>query len=207
MTFREAYHSACCLKAKEVKRKLTSAEVFEVGVGCHDATQKAVKAQKREVSIASGAEQVYQLYPLHVGKEAALRAISVQLKKNELSYLLGKTNQFAEAVRSWPSSYRYFLDGGDRCPHPATWFTQGRYADDPQTWKRHGARNQAPHQYIPPKEPSGWRLGFPDFVDREKPWNQLQPAQHQFILKTLEATVFLTQSINEDTESVRLRTA
>jgi len=206
MTFRETLIANCRAKAKPLGRLLTSMEVVELASELHEACLPQSKAPRASTSIATGAEQVYQLYPLKVGRDAALRAISVQLKKHELSYLLDKTNQFAEAVKSWPSSYRYLADGGDRCPHGSTWFNQGRFADDISLWKRRGARTGAPHQYVPPSEPDGWRNAFPDFTERDKPWNQLQPAQHVYIITHLAAQSS-TQIPNEVKSESSLRTA
>ncbi len=207
VTFKEKLIANLVAKSKALGRPLAKLEIVEVCCETHEAEKPQAKAPRAATSITAGAEQVYQLYPLKVGKDAALRAISVQLKKHELPYLLDKTNQFAQAVASWPSSYRYFTDGGDRCPHPSTWFSQGRYSDDTSTWKRHGAKNPAAHQYVAPKEPMGWRDAFPDFTDRHKEWGQLQPVQHQFILNTLSVAKTQTQPLKEYDSETRLRTA
>lgn len=159
---------------------------------------KALK-EKKKSAVLPEAEQVYELFPKKVGKEDALRAISAALKKHPIEYLLDKTNQFAEAVRSWPSSYRYFQDGGDRCPHPASWYNAGRYADDPKEWRRQGARSGATHQHVSPPEPQNWRESFPEFVDRDKPWNLLQPAQQQFII----ANMATSQHFSEPVENIQ----
>lgn len=100
--------------------------------------------ERKKAAVAEGAEEIYALYPKHVGKEDALKAITAALKNHPAGYLLDKTGQFAAAVGAWPSSYRYFQDGGDRCPHPATWFNSGRYADDPREWRRAGSRSAGP---------------------------------------------------------------
>lgn len=102
-----------------------------------------VKERKR-AAVAEGAEEIYALYPKKVAKDDALKAITTALKKHPKEYLLGKTNQFREAVEGWPSSYRYFQDGGDRCPHPTTWFNQGRFQDDAKEWRRAGSRSAGP---------------------------------------------------------------
>jgi hypothetical protein len=111
----------------------------ETNTAISEAVAKVRKERKR-ASVADGAEQVYAIFPKHVGRDDALRAITKALKNHPLEYLLDKTNQFREAVESWPTSYRYFQDGGDRCPHPTTWFNQGRFQDDPREWARKGAR-------------------------------------------------------------------
>jgi len=116
--------------------------------------KETAKARKR-ADVSTDAEQIYALYPKHVGRDDALRAITAALKKNSLEYLLDKTNQFRECVESWPTSYRYFQDGGDRCPHPATWFNSGRYADAPSEWRRHGSKSGGP-QKVNIQPPLGW---------------------------------------------------
>ncbi len=183
MAFREQLIAACTDKAKAMGRRLVSMEVVELACECH---AKAIKGRKK-AEVLPDAEQVYALYPKKVGKEDALRAISLALKKHDLPYLLDKTNQFRECVESWPSAYRYFQDGGDRCPHPASWFNAGRYADDPREWKRHGARTAGPAPKITPPEPAGWREEFPDFLHADKTWAQIDDASRQHIILTMAA--------------------
>ncbi len=198
--FRASLIAACTAKATTLGRKLTSMEIVELACEVH---AKASKERKR-AGILPDAEQVYALYPKKVGKEDALRAISLALKKHDLPYLLDKTNQFRECVESWPSAYRYFQDGGDRCPHPATWFNAGRYADDPREWKRHGARNAAPAPRLTPPEPAGWRAEFPDFLHADKPWAQIDDASRQHIILTM-ATKSMTTEVKkvESTQAAR----
>jgi len=190
MAFRENFSSACVSKAKELGRKLVWAEVLELACACH---AKATK-EKRKAGIIPDADQVYALYPRKINPEDAKVAISKALKKRELSYLLDKTNQFAEAVNSWPSSYRYGRDGRDLCPYGSSWFNSGGYDSDPKEWKRFGARNAAPHQHISPPEPEGWQTAFPDFTDRDKPWNLLQPAQQAYIVANMATATAFTDT-------------
>ncbi len=109
--------------------------------GLHDAALAKAGRERRKAAVAEGAQAIYDAYPKKVGVEDALKSITAALKKHPAAYLLDKTQQFAAAVKSWPSSYRYKIDGRDTCPHPATWFNQGRYADDPSEWRRAGARS------------------------------------------------------------------
>ena len=69
---------------------------------------------------------IYEAYPLKAGKPAALLKIRKALEKIEPEKLLGITRAFAASI------------GNDKefCPHPATWFNQERFNDDPSTWKR-----------------------------------------------------------------------
>lgn len=161
-------------------------ETFDLMLGEAKIEWEKRHKERRKAGIHPDAERVYLLYPLKVGREAALKAITAALQKHPVEYLLDKTNQFARCVADWPMSYRYFQDGADRCPHPSTWFTQGRYADDPASWKRHGARSAAP----PPKqdlpEPMNWREAFPDFVHVGKPWHDIDRASQSYIVEQMK---------------------
>lgn len=150
--FRTKFDELCRAKGKALGRKLTFAEVLDLGEEAHLACSK----ERKRAGLSPDAEEIYALYPRKVGKEDALAAITLALKKHEKSYLLDKTNQFRQCVESWPMSYRYFPDGGDRCPNPSTWFRQGRYADDVATWRRHGAKSAGPQQ-VQTVAPEGWR--------------------------------------------------
>jgi 5-methylcytosine-specific restriction endonuclease McrA len=76
------------------------------------------------------AESIYAAYPRKVAKPAALRAINSALKTTSAADLLAKTTAYAEAVASWPDADAKFV------PHPATWYNQQRYLDDPSEWRR-----------------------------------------------------------------------
>lgn len=167
---------------------------------------EAQKKERKKKAILPEAEQIYELYPKKVGRDDALRAITKALGTNAFSYLADKTNQFKEAVENWPSSYRYFQDGGDRCPHPASWFNAGRFADSPAEWKRRGAHTPSPTNKVSPKEPDGWRELFPDFVDLDKPWHLLQPAQQAYIIREMLASS-LTSEAKHDTNVIKFRSA
>jgi len=171
-------------------------EAFEAG------KEEGAK-QRKKSGVLPEAEQVYALFPKKVGKDDALKSISAALKKHPLAFILDKTNQFAEAVNSWPTSYRYGKDGRDFCPHPATWFNDGRYQDDAKEWKRFGARNPAPNQHVSPPEPEGWREAFPDFTDKDKPWKNLQPSQQQYITTAMALAACAT-SIPQQVEQEQI---
>lgn len=92
----------------------------------------AGKKKKRAArAVDSRAEAIYAVYPRKVGRDAALRAISKRLAEDmDADKLLAATQGFAAAVKRWPLADRNFI------PHPATWFNQGRFADDPIEWQR-----------------------------------------------------------------------
>lgn len=81
------------------------------------------------------AEDIYLAYPRHIGRGAAIKAIQKALKMPKFAptYLLAKTQAYAAAVAKWPKDERKFV------PHPATWFNQERYLDDPAEWQRGAA--------------------------------------------------------------------
>ena len=65
---------------------------------------------------------------------------------------------FAQAVSKWPHQYRFDRDSGrDLVPNPSTWFNQGRFMDDPNTWTigSNGASVVATASKTPP-EPNDW---------------------------------------------------
>ncbi|MBS0328259.1 MAG: hypothetical protein JSR30_00270 [Proteobacteria bacterium] len=75
---------------------------------------------------------VYDAYPRHVGPRAAVTAIEKAMKRQKLSAdaLLEITLKYAAAVALWPESDREYI------PHPATFFNQDRFLDDPKEWVR-----------------------------------------------------------------------
>ncbi len=79
---------------------------------------------KRLVKICA---EIYAHYPKKVGKAAALKAIEKALRLVTRGFLMDRAKAYAKA-----------REGQDRqfTPHPATWFNQGRYDDDPAEWLR-----------------------------------------------------------------------
>ncbi len=72
------------------------------------------------------AEEIYSIYPKKVAKGKAIEAIQKKLKKFSAEKLLEATSKFA-AAWAGVSDLQY-------CAHPATWFNQERFNDDPSTW-------------------------------------------------------------------------
>lgn len=71
------------------------------------------------------ATDIYDAYPLKVGKPVAIAAIEKQMKITPAIKLLELTKLFA-STRNGNLEF---------CPHPSTWFNQQRFNDDPSTWK------------------------------------------------------------------------
>jgi hypothetical protein len=97
----------------------------------------------------SEAEQIYQAYPRKTARKAALKAITATLKEKDFKFLLEAVQAYTVAVELWPAA-----DREKYVPYPATWFNDGRYDDDRETWKRNGGgnganrgNNQAQHGY------------------------------------------------------------
>ena len=88
-------------------------------------------------------EQIYAAYPRKVGKLAAIKAIKtvVKVTKRDLGYLLDRATAYAAAVKQWPAADKQYV------PHPATWFNQGRWMDDPKEWQRGTATTSAFSQH------------------------------------------------------------
>jgi len=72
----------------------------------------------------SEALEIYEAFPLKVGKPKALVAIRKAMEEVPASRLLELTKTFAA---SRPP-------GTPFTPHPTTWYNQKRYEDDPATW-------------------------------------------------------------------------
>jgi hypothetical protein len=92
-----------------------------------------------EVPLGELAEEIYQLYPLKVGKPAAIRSIVCALKRHDSIYLRERTELYAKTV-----------SGTDTLiPNPSTWFNQERFNDDSSTWTRRSSNNGKPNQPNP----------------------------------------------------------
>lgn len=85
------------------------------------------------------AEDIYQAYNYKVGKIAAIKAITKAMHREHPSHLLERTQAYAAARALWSESDRERFT-----PHSSTWFNEGRYDDDPETWQRKStAKNKA----------------------------------------------------------------
>ena len=73
------------------------------------------------------AESIYQEYPRKVKKPAGIKAIKNALKTHPAEFLLERVKTYASAI-GWQE--RRFI------PHPATWFNEMRWEDDPAEWEQ-----------------------------------------------------------------------
>ena len=115
---REA-NEANASESKQTKQKQASEADTDTDT---DINKKKIKKEK--------ALEIYAAYPRKVAKPAALKAITNAFASVPSDELLAKTQAYAEAVAKWSDKDREFI------PHPATWFNQERYNDDPSTWER-----------------------------------------------------------------------
>lgn len=101
--------------------------------GWNDGYAAAVAASKTDApraDVVAAAERIYAAYPRKVGKQAAVRVIAKALLRHDPDMIAAKVGEYAKAVATWPAEDRQFV------PHPATWFNQGRWEDDPVNWRR-----------------------------------------------------------------------
>src|SRR5678816_2951399 len=94
-------------------------------LGCQASWLQRLDAKFNPPPISPEAQAIYEAYPLKVGKPAALKVIQKLISSGvDPAYLLARTKAFATARAG----------NKDYLPHPATWFRQARYQDDPSTW-------------------------------------------------------------------------
>lgn len=85
-------------------------------------------ASQQGTELDALAIEIYELYPNKVGKPRALKAIAEAIRKVGPTQLRNATAAFAALWKGQPS-LQY-------CPHPATWFRDERYNDNPSSWTK-----------------------------------------------------------------------
>ena len=77
------------------------------------------------------AERIYAAYPRKAGRKKAIAAIqnALRSKRVDPQHLLERTEGYARIAGAAPPDRVRFI------PHPATWFNQGRWDDDPAEWE------------------------------------------------------------------------
>jgi hypothetical protein len=114
--------------AKPTRRRKTKAEPVEP-VATEPAKEPEVVTEPKPAatttSPAHQAEMIYEAYPRKVARPAAIQAIRRALQAKSFDWLLGQVERYAEAVEGQSKKF---------VPHPATWFNQARYDDDPKEW-------------------------------------------------------------------------
>jgi len=78
-------------------------------------------------ALSAQCEEIYQAYPRHTAKDAAIKSIEKSLRKKPFEELLPIVRAYAAQTA------KEMADGKlekNFIPHPSTWFNQGRYEDD-----------------------------------------------------------------------------
>jgi hypothetical protein len=60
---------------------------------------------------------------------------------------------------------------------------------------------------VSPPEPAGWRDAFPEFVDRDKPWHDLDTIQQTFLINNTATAAHFSEPVEQDDDQTRLRQA
>ena len=114
--------------AKPTRRRKPKAEAVEHPAAEPSRESEVVpeaKPASTTTSAAHQAEIIYEAYPRKVARPAAIQAIRRALQGRDFDWLLWRVQKYAECVEG---SSKKFI------PHPATWFNQARYDDDPKEW-------------------------------------------------------------------------
>jgi hypothetical protein len=114
--------------AKPVRRRKPKAEPVEQLAAEHTREPEVVAEPRPAATTTSPAHQaeiIYEAYPRKVARPAAIQAIRRALQAKSFDWLLGQVERYAEAVDGQSKKF---------VPHPATWFNQARYDDDPKEW-------------------------------------------------------------------------
>lgn len=87
-------------------------------------------------------DAIYAAYPRKVGRSAAVKAIEKAFRRliageGDYTFVPDEANAFlVQAARAFARSPAGMA--GEYTPHPATWFNQSRYLDNPVEWERGG---------------------------------------------------------------------
>jgi len=87
----------------------------------------------------TAAMELYKLYPKHVGRRAADRAIQNALKRLPLELKMSGNPNVGDPVEWLKEQVSAFAESpagqrGRLTPYPSTWFNQSRYLDDRECW-------------------------------------------------------------------------
>lgn len=131
---------------------------------------------------------VYEAYPRKEARKDAVKSIDRAAREapGGMAYLLDRTKVYAACVARWTPDERRFI------PHPATWFNQARYDDNPALWSRSEAVIGTPVKAFISPEPPNWRA----IIDREfptstyagitTPWSKLSVSDRDCITQAIQ---------------------
>jgi biotin operon repressor len=98
----------------------------------HPEARKAVRKRTRQCPVytTGDIEEIYELYPRHMGKKGALAMIEKRIRGEFLpvEFLKEKVRLYSEKTREWPTEEKRYI------PSPLKWFRDGHYMDDPSEW-------------------------------------------------------------------------
>lgn len=148
----------------------------------HEAWHGYRKPRKQPKVISSEADAIYQIYPRHVGREAAKRAILKALEKIPGDVLADRVRAYAAATARWQKDDQQFV------PHCSTWMNEGRYDDDVLFWERHNSKPVSKPQLLQ-REPNNWLpfmlSRYPDWCEttdgRRPTWTELSKASRDTV--------------------------
>lgn len=134
-------------------------EIFGSATGSTLPVATSVLNQSDTISNRKNPVEIYNAYPKHVAKEAALKAISRSLKSVSFDSLLQAVKEFAQATAG---------SDKDLIPHPATWFNGGCWQDDRSTWKpRTRIMDRGQYRSSPSPAPITYTPGDLNGIDME----------------------------------------
>ena len=139
-----------CPDFKKMKGAIKGLQSPTGKVQVKEEDRKGSEEGKPERDIQAEALEIYEAYPLKVGKPAALKAIAKAIATHGFDFLLDCTRSYAK-IRHGEKAFM---------PNPSTWFHQERFNDDPLTWNREARRDTStpPAEAKPQPKPLG-----PDF--------------------------------------------
>ncbi len=115
------------VKAKKLVRISSRPRLIRCAV---DMVQDRKEQPQRPKVAVSEPELIYRMYPRKVAKPKAIAAIKKAIKSEGYDDIERATQLFAALWDGVSAKDKTF------CPHPATWFSQERYNDEPDTWTR-----------------------------------------------------------------------
>lgn len=122
---------------KELTAQVRGLEAINESLKWQLAKALAEVAKNRGQSNTSEAvEAIYQAYPRKIGKGAAIKAITKATANIHHDRLRRKVIEYAQAI-AWQ-------ENRSLVPHPATWFNQERWLDDPKEWEQPASQQNTP---------------------------------------------------------------
>ena len=157
MSYRESFHAACLAKCKEVKRKLTGREVFELGCECHDGVLESLKKPRAMPKTSTDNDWITQLE-----QDPALSGIDVKKQLGMAQFWCRNNNRLC--------TRKFFVNGLQKAERTITVNADGMSSKvtlkadiytEPQHWELIAARIYSEDIAKRMKE-NGWTNISPD---------------------------------------------